>query len=771
MIIFRLLMWISMLVVLVVVAAILYLSFADLNWLRPRIETAVADATGRKLTLEGRFDLAIVPSPAIVLEDVSLSNAEWGTDRKLARIGHFSARLGWRSLLPGPVRIEDFRMSDVDVSLEVNQQNEGNWTMRPQAGSGQPDTRSETQGGVPIIIESAEIRRINVSYQGPDAKPLAAVLTALDITTDQTGYTVLDGQGEVGGMPLTLVGRLGPGQALASGTDIGIDLDSGLGNIDLKVDGIIADLATLSGVDMKLVADSDEVAQVLEHFGAGLPLTGALHMDASVRSVDAGTRFALDARAGAIATTVTATRTAGAVSFEAAVPALDKVGAALEIDGLPAGDLAIEGRALIEPEAYRLEGVIARLGKVETELDGTVVPAGATALSIRAGGPSLAALNAGLPTIPFKASMTVNMKPERLVVDAIQTTFGESDLAGRLDASMGARITVTGKFSSQRLDLTPFAGAGEETDKGKKPAPEAGESKYVFVEAPLPFGALNKADVDIDANIDRLTLSKIVLLDVSAGVDLKDGGLRVKNRFAGADGGRFASELLIATAGDSAELDLNIDARDLRLNLISGDIEDKSLVPPISLSMNIQSTGGSPRALASSTNGRVLLTQGAGQIDNNLVSIVSGDIFAELFSALNPFSKEDPVTTTDCTILALDISDGKGDIAELYSQGDKIKVVGKGKIDLDTEKLDIEFNTKPRKGVGVSVDMFVTPFVKLKGTLASPSIAPDTKGVLLAVGTSGLSVVAQAAADRVAGEKDECARMLEKVGDHPPIEN
>jgi hypothetical protein len=53
--------------------------------------------------------------------------------------------------------------------------------------------------------------------------------------------------------------------------------------------------------------------------------------------------------------------------------------------------------------------------------------------------------------------------------------------------------------------------------------------------------------------------------------------------------------------------------------------------------------------------------------------------------------------------------------------------------------------------------MFVTPFVKLKGTLASPSIALDTKGALPAVGTGGLSVLAQAAADRAVGEKDSCA--------------
>ena len=53
----------------------------------------------------------------------------------------------------------------------------------------------------------------------------------------------------------------------------------------------------------------------------------------------------------------------------------------------------------------------------------------------------------------------------------------------------------------------------------------------------------------------------------------------------------------------------------------------------------------------------------------------------------------------------------------MLAQAEKLLIVGHGTVDLKTEKLDIEFNTKPRTGVGVTADMFVTPFVKLSGTL------------------------------------------------------
>ena len=152
-------------------------------------------------------------------------------------------------------------------------------------------------------------------------------------------------------------------QALVSGTDIGIDLDTGLGNVDLKVDGTVGHLATPSGIDLKVVASSDEVAQILKRFAVELPLTGALQVDTAMTSVEAGTRFAVDAKAGEIATTVTATHSDGALRFEAAVPALDKVGKALEIEGLPAEDLTADGLVVIHPQAYQLQGVSRPVGR------------------------------------------------------------------------------------------------------------------------------------------------------------------------------------------------------------------------------------------------------------------------------------------------------------------------------------------------------------------------------------------------------------------------
>ena len=115
-------------------------------------------------------------------------------------------------------------------------------------------------------------------------------------------------------------------------------------------------------------------------------------------------------------------------------------------------------------------------------------------------------------------------------------------------------------------------------------------------------------------------------------------------------------------------------------------------------------------------------------------------------------------------MFALDINSGVAEISSMLAQSEKVTIVGEGGIDLNTEELDISFNTKQRSGVGISADMFVTPFVQLAGTLAAPRLGLDKKGVLLsgsaAVMTAGASFFVKGMADRASGASDRCAAAL-----------
>jgi hypothetical protein len=92
-------------------------------------------------------------------------------------------------------------------------------------------------------------------------------------------------------------------------------------------------------------------------------------------------------------------------------------------------------------------------------------------------------------------------------------------------------------------------------------------------------------------------------------------------------------------------------------------------VPPVNISIELQSAGSSPRELASVANGRFLLTQGPGKIKNTAIGTISGDIFSQLFSSLNPFAKQEEFSNWECTVVSVNLVDGFADVEAMLAQG------------------------------------------------------------------------------------------------------
>jgi hypothetical protein len=209
---------------------------------------------------------------------------------------------------------------------------------------------------------------------------------------------------------------------------------------------------------------------------------------------------------------------------------------------------------------------------------------------------------------------------------------------------------------------------------------------------------------------------------------------------------------------------MDLHLSDFRLRAAEGSEITTDDIPLVGLSMDIESKGNSVHSLAANSNGKVIVTQGAGKVDNSAMGFFSADIISELFSALNPFAEKEPYSNWECTVVGLDVVDGVATLKPMLAQGEKITIVADGTVDFNDEKLDISFNTKPRKGVGVSADMFLTPFIQLGGTMASPRLALDKKGVLIEGGaaflTGGISFLVKGAADRATGGQDRCAAAL-----------
>jgi hypothetical protein len=169
----------------------------------------------------------------------------------------------------------------------------------------------------------------------------------------------------------------------------------------------------------------------------------------------------------------------------------------------------------------------------------------------------------------------------------------------------------------------------------------------------------------------------------------------------------------------------------------------------------------------SSLNGKIRMELGAGEFANAGLSFLFSDMLMELLSILNPFSSQSETMKLDCGVMAADFVSGKVTVEPFLVHTREVTVFSKGEIDLESEQLTMTFNTKPRKGIGISAGAVVNPLTQVGGTLKSPYIELDPAGVVVsggtAVATVGLSVLAKSFSDRFLSSRDPCGDALEEL--------
>jgi len=424
-----------------------------------------------------------------------------------------------------------------------------------------------------------------------------------------------------------------------------------------------------------------------------------------------------------------------AVGFDISVGPLDALGELIAVENLPSETLSIAGNLAARGDVVVLNQLVATLGPARLAFDGEFAPT-----------------------------------DERLSIDPFELTSGESDVSGSLIFDIGDVPGLELHARSTLLDLSQHASDPDTGDAAAEPSPtdDDADRRYVFKDEPISTAALQGYRADIDVEIERVRMATGSFEDFQLKTTIEDGTLEVTNSFRGDRGGEFEEHLTITTSGSNVEMTVTAAARDLKMGTLSGKDVSDELIPATDVVLEFHASGTTPRQLASSANGQIIFTQGAGRVRNELIGKLSGDIISQLFSALNPLAKEEKFSNWECTVFAIDFEDGLGKINGFLLQSDKLMIVGGGEIDLNTENLNIEFNTMPREGVGVSADMFVTPFVALSGTLSKPGVALNSKGVLLSGGaavlTGGLSFLYKGLVDRATATTDRCEKTLAEIG-------
>ncbi|MGD8341716.1 MAG: AsmA family protein, partial [Gammaproteobacteria bacterium] len=161
----------ALLVLLVAVLVGVSLLF-DPNDYKDRITTAVDDATGRSLTLEGDLSLNLFPRLGIGLGAAEFSNAEGFGDAPFARFESAELRVGLLPLLSRRLEIDRVMLSGLRLNLARDAQGRTNWDdlsggAAPEEAAA-PDADGVTVGTGDLAISVASVRIVDAEVTWQD---------------------------------------------------------------------------------------------------------------------------------------------------------------------------------------------------------------------------------------------------------------------------------------------------------------------------------------------------------------------------------------------------------------------------------------------------------------------------------------------------------------------------------------------------------------------------------------------------------------------------
>jgi hypothetical protein len=289
----------------------------------------------------------------------------------------------------------------------------------------------------------------------------------------------------------------------------------------------------------------------------------------------------------------------------------------------------------------------------------------------------------------------------------------------------------------------------------------------VIPDEPLTSLPLRKLAAKLRLEAAELVIPGLSLRDAVVAGGLEEGALRV-DRFEGSGihGGRTSASFAIEPLGEGYRLRTEGRLDGGRL-VVSKAQEAPERAPSLDLEFDLRGEGRSLHEIAASSTGQILVIVGPGEVPSALGDRMESVVLRNLLDALTPFRKTSDHAELECGIALVVVTGGKAAVEPIAARTDKVTVTGHGRIDFETEAIDLTWTLKERKGLGLSAGQIANSFVKLGGTLASPSLdlkpleAATSMGA--AVATAGLTTLSRGIWDRITAEKKVCVDALAKA--------
>ena len=397
-------------------------------------------------------------------------------------------------------------------------------------------------------------------------------------------------------------------------------------------------------------------------------------------------------------------------------------------------------------------------------------------INIRASSPEVSEIGRvfGVELFPGRSlelAGTLRRRNDHFRLENFLAKSSKGDIAGTIDFLPGDPPRITAELTSQKLDISWVTDPVEEEllkEKTEEKLPEGGDGRLI-PEIPLPMEQLKLVNVDLSVTGDEVVRKRRDVRNNYFRFVIEDGALTIDPYRFGGNSGTLEASLKLVPSDEGAKVEFKVMAKDLVTGLFQPDNEDLTFMPKGDWEIDVNSKGRTLRELAANLDGTGQLSSKSGRLSNKgSTNALFGDLISNIVSSVNPFAEQEPYTEISCAVFPFIFDDGKMETApSIVVQTDKLNILSRGAINLKTERINLSFNSKPRRGLGLSAGSIVNPFVRIGGTMAEPSVNLDRTGALVTGGaaffTAGLSLIAKAAFDAAWRSPDPCGRVLEEA--------
>jgi uncharacterized protein involved in outer membrane biogenesis len=255
----------------------------DLNDYKDVLAEQVKQATGRDVTVGGNIELEVSFTPRLAVNDVTFSNAEWGTRPEMIKLERLEAVVDLIPLLSSEVRVNRFVMVGADVLLETDAEGNPNWAF-PSASDG--DTAATGSDGTEyqISVDEVSVERALITYRdGRTGETQTVAIDNLSAAADSAAVPiVLALAGSLNDSPVTVDGTIPSFNELQAGGEMPIDLKIQGGGAAVTAKGVVSAAA----FDVTVTAAGQSLADLGALAGAELPAIGPYTLSAIVTNPD-----------------------------------------------------------------------------------------------------------------------------------------------------------------------------------------------------------------------------------------------------------------------------------------------------------------------------------------------------------------------------------------------------------------------------------------------------------------------------------------------------